>query len=455
MKLARSPWFYPPTLVWLIAALPTALADNPSHGPIPGHSASERSADLSQLQKQLAERFQRTQQWDQINELMKNPQALDQLKGNEQLLKALVDAYQNHELTFVANDPLVEKLAGVARDSPTSLDPDLVKQIHEMVQDVNQQPSKSARGDQPGRAGNQFKPPVEQPQEGGPKQGFRRERVELPSAKSQGATPLRSMPEQSSKTDRWRTEIEKWAQTNKSLQNSPALRQALEDLAHAHLRGAPSTRGAGELTSGERMVQWIGDRLPADRLWNNTVLPKIQNIPLPSLPNLDVPKFNLPAPSLPSLDVPPVTMPPPSISGGESVFLTLLAGAAVALVLWKLYGGRRHRRIAQPGPDWAKANGRGPAPVSVDLSTLASREDLIRAFEHLSLVKLGMVARSWNHLHLAAGLGGERGAQRQIANHLAFLYEQARYAPGDSRLSPHALRTAQHELAILAGVASV
>ena len=70
------------------------------------------------------------------------------------------------------------------------------------------------------------------------------------------------MPEQSSKTDRWRTEIEKWAQTNKSLQNSPALRQALEDLAHAHLRGAPSTRGAGELTSGERMVQWIGDRLP-------------------------------------------------------------------------------------------------------------------------------------------------------------------------------------------------
>src|SRR5262249_25603878 len=161
---------------------------------------------------------------------------------------------------------------------------------------------------------------------------------------------------------------EKWAKTNKSLQNSPALRQALEDLAHAHLRGASGTTGSGELTSGERLVQWIGDRLPADRLWNNTVLPKIQNIPLPSLPNLDVPKFKFPSPSLPALDVPQVAMPAPSTSSGETVFFTLLAVAAVALVLWKLYGGVRRRATSLQGPDWTKANGRRAAPVLVDLS---------------------------------------------------------------------------------------
>jgi hypothetical protein len=92
---------------------------------------------------------------------------------------------------------------------------------------------------------------------------------------------------------------------------------------------------------------------------------------------------------------------------------------------------------------------------------VASREELILAFEYLSFLKLGPAARSRNHLALADALGNqesgvrgqESGERRRAAQHLASLYEFARYAPDRNPLSDDALTAARRELCFLAETA--
>jgi hypothetical protein len=79
---------------------------------------------------------------------------------------------------------------------------------------------------------------------------------------------------------------------------------------------------------------------------------------------------------------------------------------------------------------------------------VVSAEDLIRAFEYLSVLKLGPEARHWNHRTIAAGLGGG-----EAAGHLADLYERARYAEPAEPLDAEALPAVRRELTDLAGVA--
>ena len=83
---------------------------------------------------------------------------------------------------------------------------------------------------------------------------------------------------------------------------------------------------------------------------------------------------------------------------------------------------------------------------------MGTRQDVVRAFEYLSLLKLGPVAQSRNHLDLAAELGEPEIEHRNAAERLAALYEKARYTPTDEALSADALATARRELCYLAGV---
>jgi hypothetical protein len=90
---------------------------------------------------------------------------------------------------------------------------------------------------------------------------------------------------------------------------------------------------------------------------------------------------------------------------------------------------------------------------------VATRQDLVRAFEYLALLVLGPAARACHHLDLAALLG-ERApvlnpdVRRGAASALARLYEQARYAPGDEPLGEDDLAAARRDLCLLAGVAA-
>jgi hypothetical protein len=112
--------------------------------------------------------------------------------------------------------------------------------------------------------------------------------------------------------------------------------------------------------------------------------------------------------------------------GARSAANVLLAGIAVvvvAVVAWRLFGGRLSPTVGGRQPI-------GPWPL--DPMRVETRAELIRAFEYLSLLRCGEPARSWHHLAIAECLGGTETDHRAAAARLAELYEQARYAPAAS-----------------------
>jgi hypothetical protein len=136
----------------------------------------------------------------------------------------------------------------------------------------------------------------------------------------------------------------------------------------------------------------------------------------------------------------------PSSGGGWDAMVWVAAlglfGVAAVLALragkWQTGGG-------------AKAWSAGPWPVHP--SRVSTREDLIRAFEHLAFLCLGPTARHLNHLDLAGRLGETDGRAAPAAR-LAHLYEQARYAPPDELLPADELAAARGDLSTLAGAAA-
>jgi hypothetical protein len=150
-------------------------------------------------------------------------------------------------------------------------------------------------------------------------------------------------------------------------------------------------------------------------------------------------------PSLPAMDTSPVE----AAEGGGMALLWLAVLALAGLLFWKALG-RSRARAAQAAGLWL-----GPWPVQP--AAVSTREELVRAFEYLALLVLGPAARAQNHLDVAEGLGGQPALdadrRREAADHLARLYEKARYAPGDEPLPDAELAGARRELCLLAGVA--
>ncbi|MGH6681561.1 MAG: hypothetical protein ACREDL_22105, partial [Bradyrhizobium sp.] len=98
----------------------------------------------------------------------------------------------------------------------------------------------------------------------------------------------------------------------------------------------------------------------------------------------------------------------------------------------------------------------GSWPVSP--SGVSTRQDVIRAFEYLALLCLGPAAGTCHHRALAERLAEQdsgNSSRRQAVETLAWLYEQARYAPADESLSEGELNDARHALCLLAGVTAV
>src|SRR5205814_1099425 len=109
---------------------------------------------------------------------------------------------------------------------------------------------------------------------------------------------------------------------------------------------------------------------------------------------------------------------------------------------WKALSlSRREGNAAEAG--WRL----GPWPVRPE--RVASRGDLVRAFEYLACLLLGPKALTRHHLELGADLGATEAAtpaRRAAAARLARLYEQARYAPPDEPLPDGDLPGARRDL---------
>jgi hypothetical protein len=225
------------------------------------------------------------------------------------------------------------------------------------------------------------------------------------------------------------------------LADSPAFQDALRELRRTPFNmEPPSADNAGWMG---RFAQWSQGLTKSD-VWPKVDWPSMKKWRLPSTKSL--PKIHSPisAPSFgpaPNVSLPSATTLSRAL---QVLWIALIAGAAI--MVWKLLGGNI------PGVGRLRKSGwkLGPWPVSPD--AVASRQDVVRAFEYLSLLRLGPAAKSRNHLDVAADLGRSGPDIRPAANRLALVYEKARYTPADEPLSADALAAARKELCFLAGV---
>jgi hypothetical protein len=230
----------------------------------------------------------------------------------------------------------------------------------------------------------------------------------------------------------WAKDMGEWADSPLGNSIKNALRRAGQNGAAggANFDLGDKTRGLAD-TLGK-----VGQYLPTERLRSLDLAGRLRNVHLPSLPSGGM------SASLPSA---------PHASGAG-----LLQGLLWALVLLTLMGvlwrsQRWYRERAADGDGWKL----GPWPVRPE--AVATRAQLVSAFEYLALLCLGPVALACNHLDLAARLNAREGTdveKRRAAEQLADLYEQARYAPGDEPLPREALEAARRDLCLLAGGAA-
>jgi hypothetical protein len=133
------------------------------------------------------------------------------------------------------------------------------------------------------------------------------------------------------------------------------------------------------------------------------------------------------------------------LSGGGTALAVIvgIAGAVLLAVLllrqWKLKQAERAAAhlAGRPG---------------IDFDSIRTREELVQAFDHVSLDQIGEEARSWNHRVIADQFAGARPAQAEPADELAGLYERARYAPLDEDLTTGEFADARRDLRAIAGV---
>jgi hypothetical protein len=149
---------------------------------------------------------------------------------------------------------------------------------------------------------------------------------------------------------------------------------------------------------------------------------------------------------------PSVSMRTPSAAESDGwlpAMLSLLMLGVIVLLLCKR--GFDSKGQAGSGTDAEWRLGSWPVPPGA----VSTRQDVIRAFEYLALLRFGPAAAACHHRQLAERLAEQDGgnpSRRQVAEMLAWLYEQARYAPDGEALSHEQLSDARHALCSLAGV---
>ncbi len=226
--------------------------------------------------------------------------------------------------------------------------------------------------------------------------------------------------------------------------DSPAVSKALRDLSRQTL--TQDTSGGESLQ--EQLARFNRYTQRADG-WADSGRSFFGRLDLPGLPKIKAPRMDLPAPNLPSFNTPAMNVPDVGSESAWSAILWVAVAAAFGLVLWKLWSQLQTSGSGDSTAAWRL----GPWPVNP--ARIATGEELIRAFEYLSLLRFGPVARTWNHLDVAAGLTEKQPELQQAAHDLAATYEQARYAPANDLLTDEAIYAARQNLCFLAGVTAL
>jgi hypothetical protein len=240
--------------------------------------------------------------------------------------------------------------------------------------------------------------------------------------------------------------IERWAP--KSMGNSPAMKRLGAELRKKDwgkvFDSTLSKTGNGPDVNWDR----VGRGFRGTGRFFDRNLPNVSSRHLPDMPHVSAP--NLPnAPNMPTL--PSVAAPSAggaAMAGGTFTVLLVIAAVLVGgFLAWRLI--IRPMQLANRATTETAI---GPWPV--DPARIRTREDLVKAFDHLALRSGGLPARLWHHRQAANKLGAEDPHRRQTAANLAETYARARYAPPAEPLDePTALR-ARRDLCALAGEAA-
>ena len=133
----------------------------------------------------------------------------------------------------------------------------------------------------------------------------------------------------------------------------------------------------------------------------------------------------------------------PSLDGTWWPLLFVIAALVGGVFLW--------RWLARRGTDPMRIDPYALGPWPVDPHHLRTRQDVVIAFEHLSVLLCGEVAKTWTHTTIAAALSEVALAEPARAMMLARLYELARYTPVDEPLTTAELAEARRLVCRLAG----
>ena len=234
------------------------------------------------------------------------------------------------------------------------------------------------------------------------------------------------------------TELADW------LRDSPAVQKGLTDLRNlADFENNPSIWNLGELPEHLRLTGKLDLRL------GEGLLDRFRNISVPRLPQVNWPRINLGRWNVPSVPLPNLGAPGGGNIGAIVVWALVLGIGVV--VFWQIlrnWNVQKRRRPARATP--------GPWPV--DPGQVATRAQLIQAFDYLALLLLGDQARTWNHRTIARKMTAQPAlvseAQRQAPQELAGLYEQARYTAGAEALSAPEQLAARRHLLLLSQAAA-
>ena len=135
----------------------------------------------------------------------------------------------------------------------------------------------------------------------------------------------------------------------------------------------------------------------------------------------------------------------PALEG--SLLPVVILGAILlgALIVWRFWYLKDDR-----SPEVFELGGLGPWPV--DPRRIATREDVVKAFDYLSVLICGASAKMWTHNTIAPALADLARTHLDTAMMLARLYELARYAPLDEPLTTAEIAEARRLVCRLAGI---
>lgn len=438
-------------LLCLPPGSPAQAPRRPQSGPSPSHHPlPDDVPDLANIESMLNERLDQAAQKGKISDLQSLLKDKDKIKEltkgqlTPEQLKVL-DGIDSDKWNEILRDPQFRSLldqaiaANKRKQGGGELTKDQISSLKSLAE-ANGDPSKLRRQQAPSG------PPAGNP---GPGQAQPPQAESTPSTSTPQGNPAFVPPSEEGETwwERWANSFTGYVMDEvNNPDNAGALQRALRSLGglkegsdgSEHFDFAGIWKSATEDAATWMMSRWEWPRRAADAPGGGML-----NNVRESVPNVGESMSGA---------ISRISVGRPSPPGGFDSRITQVAwvlfAAAMAAIGWNLMAKRR-------GAGGRGGNsGVGPWPVAP--SAVASRDDLIRAFEYLAQLRLGAAGRTSNHLAVASRLneGESDYSRRAAAGELARLYERARYEPDPGPLADVDLAAARRDLTLLAGVAA-